>query len=79
MYYDNKVAAFIANNSAFHEKTKHIEVDCHFIRDAIASGKITTPYIVTEDQIADAFTKALSKKRLELSTKLSMLDVYAPA
>jgi hypothetical protein len=76
---DNKVATFIANNSAFHEQTKHIDFDCYFIRDAILVGKISTPYDAAEDQIVDIFTKALFKKHFELCSKLSMFDVHARA
>jgi hypothetical protein len=61
MYYDNKAATFIINNPAFHEMTKHIEVDCHFIRDATLEGKISTPYNTIEEHIVDIFIKVLSK------------------
>ena len=49
MYYDNQVAIFIANNPVFHERTKHIEVDFHFIRDQITSKQICTLYTHSEE------------------------------
>jgi hypothetical protein len=71
MHCDNKAATFIANHLVFHERTKHIEVDCYFIREAILANPISTPDISTEDQLADVFTKALPKKRLHsICTKL---------
>ena len=36
MYYDNRATIYIANNPISHERTKHIEVDCHFLRDAVS-------------------------------------------
>ncbi|RVW71183.1 Retrovirus-related Pol polyprotein from transposon RE1 [Vitis vinifera] len=56
---DNQTALHIAYNPVFHERTKHIEVDCHFIREKIASGCVATSFVNSNDQLADIFTKSL--------------------
>jgi hypothetical protein len=57
---DNTSVVQIAVNPVFHEHTKHIEVDCHFICESFDRHMITLPHIFTEYQTADIFTKALS-------------------
>ena len=57
MYFDNKSAINIAHNPVQHERTKHIEIDRHFIKEKIEGGLICTPYVSTENQLADLFTK----------------------
>ncbi|RVX16620.1 Retrovirus-related Pol polyprotein from transposon RE2 [Vitis vinifera] len=77
---DNQAALHIASNPVFHERTKHIEVDCHFIREKIASGCVATSFVNSNDQLANIFTKSLRGPRIKyICNKLGAYNIYALA
>ncbi|KAL9993337.1 putative RNA-directed DNA polymerase [Helianthus debilis subsp. tardiflorus] len=71
LWCDNLGATYLSANPVFHARTKHVEVDFHFVHEKVAQGKLCVQHIPTNDQIADVFTKPLPSDRfLFLKSKL---------
>eukprot|EP01018_Ginkgo_biloba_P021345 Gb_06723 [translate_table: standard] len=65
LFCDNQSVLKIAKNPVFHTRTKHIEVHHHFIREQIQRGEIELVYRLTNDQLADVFTKPLAHDKFK--------------
>ena len=80
IYCDNKAAISIAHNPVHHDRTKHVEVDRHFIKEKVDEGTISVNYVSTCEQTADILTKALFKPLFEkFVSKLGMFNLYSQA
>ena len=66
---DNQGAIALAKNPVYHARTKHIEVQHHFVREKVARGAIMLEYCPTEEMLADVLTKALARERHERLTR----------
>jgi hypothetical protein len=65
----------MVDNSVEHSRTKHIDIQYHFLRDHQQKGDIEIAYVTTKEQLADIFTKPLDEKTFsKLRNELNILD-----
>ncbi|GKF52363.1 uncharacterized mitochondrial protein-like protein, partial [Tanacetum coccineum] len=67
---DNKSALFMTQNPVSHKRAKHIDLDYHFIRELVSSGKLYTKFVPTNLQVADIFTKSLPRTQFKMLRSL---------
>ncbi|KAM2982084.1 hypothetical protein FF2_013333 [Malus domestica] len=79
LYCDNKSAREIAENPIQHDRTKHVEVNRHFIKEKMERKIMSIPFVNSEEQLADILTHAVCSRRFDDSlVKLGMSNIYAP-
>ena len=72
---DNIGANSLTQNPVFHAKTKHIDIDTHFIREKVSAGIVEPRYVPTEFQVADILTKGLLKEKFHFfCSKLTLVN-----
>ncbi|TYK07542.1 Cysteine-rich RLK (receptor-like protein kinase) 8 [Cucumis melo var. makuwa] len=79
LFCDNKAAINIANDRVKHDRTKHVEIDWHIIKERLDNRSICIPYISLSQQVADVLTKGLLRTNFDFCvSKLGLIDIYVP-
>jgi hypothetical protein len=79
VYCDNISAVYMSSNPVQHQRTKHIEIDLHFMRECVAIGHVRVLHVLTSTQYADIFTKGLPSSLFqEFRSSLSIRGINVP-
>nr|GEZ99764.1 retrovirus-related Pol polyprotein from transposon TNT 1-94 [Tanacetum cinerariifolium] len=78
MYCDNKSVIALCCNNVQHSRSKHIDIRYHFIKEQVENGVIELYFVNTEYQLADLFTKALGRDRIDILTNKLGMRSFTP-
>ena len=76
IFCDNQSCVKLSENLVFHDRSKHIEIKYHYIRDIVQRGAVKLLYVATDEQIADVLTKPLARVKFEyFRERLGVLQI----
>ena len=79
VYCDNVSAVYLSTNPVQHQRTKHVEIDLHFVRERVAIGDVRVLHVPTTSQFADIFTKGLPTSVFsEFRSSLNICSIDVP-
>ena len=80
IYCDNHICVKLSENPVFHDKSKHIEIKYHYIRDMVQRGAVKLHYVATDEHIANVLTNPLARVKFEyFKDKLGVLQIEVPS
>jgi hypothetical protein len=73
---DNQSAIMLSKNPVFHDRSKHIDVRYHYIRECVEEGRVQIESVVTQEQLADILTKPLGRDQfVQLRSRIGLVNV----
>jgi len=70
----------MVNNPVHHDRTKHVEIDRHFIKEKLDEGILQISFVKSGDQLADVLTKGVNVVSfMKICSKMGLLDIFAPS
>ena len=80
IYCDNQICVKLSENPVFHDKSKHIDIKYHYIKNMVQRGAVNIQYVAKDEQIDDVLTKTLAKVKFEyFRENLGVLQIEVPS